>query len=295
MLPLSPVKKPRHDGPPVETPVETPDRTSNPRKTFPFSPSSPSSPSSPYSPLSRPVSTRSAPTKPKRKSTENEDSEDRWYKLLFQIKNNADMPVEMKIFIEKLDSGKTTELLRERGKDFNHIFIDKEDVTPRLVYKFIPVKQYNNEIRTYEALEAKYKDDEVKHYLELVFFELFKDYGYGVLVTEYMDGLEPGNLLLVNDGDTTSKDAILKADAEKYLLDAGITHEDIDGNLYSVDGKFLWIDFEDVKFIGDKGSSSSSSRGQGLFGLGGKGKSRRKIRRRKSHGRKSRRKARAKK
>ena len=163
MLPLSPVKKPRSESPTFGT-------HNNRGKTFPPSPSypsSPSSPSSPYSPLSRPVSTRSAPTKPKRKSTENEDSEDRWFELLFQIKNNADMPDAMKEFIQKLDSGKTTELLRERGKDFNHIFIDKEDVTPRLVYKFIPVKNYNNEIRTYKALKAKYKDDEGKHYLKL--------------------------------------------------------------------------------------------------------------------------------
>ncbi len=197
------------------------------------------------------------------------------------------MPDEMKEFIQKLDSGKTTELSREKGKDSNHIFIDKKGVTPRLVYKFIPDERYNKEIRTYEALEAKYKDDKGIHYLKRVFSKLFEGSGYGVLVTEYMDGLEPKNLLLVDDGDTTSKNAILKAAAEKYLLGAGIKHEDSEGNLYSVNGEFLWIDFEDVEFEGDKGSSSSSTRRKGLFGLGGKGKSRRKIRGRKSHGRKS--------
>ena len=304
----SPAKKQRSDVTPVGTPVGTPTfgtptfgtpvgtpvgTHNNRRNTFPPSPSSPSSP----------LFNRSAPAKPKRKSTENDDSEYRWFDLLFQIRNNPDMPGEMKEFIQKLDSGKTIELSREKAKDSNHIFIDKKGVTPRLVYKFIPVKQYNNEIRTYEALEAKYPRDEyprdkrIIHYLNRVFSKLFEGSGYGVLVTEYMYGLKPGNLLLVDDGDTTSEKAKLQEVAKKYLLDAGIKHEDSEGNLYSVNGEFLWIDFEDVEFEGDKGSSSSSSstRRKGLFGMmGGKGKSRRKIRRRKSHGRKSRRKNRAK-
>ena len=283
----SPAKKQRFESP-VGTPVGSPTFGTPPgspinrRKTFPSSPYSPSSP------LPRSEVTRSAPTKPKGKSTENED---KWINLLVKMRTDANMPGVMKIFIQKLDSGKTTELSREKGKDSNHIFIDKKGVTPRLVYKFIPDERYNKEIRTYEALEAKYKDDKGIHYLKRVFSKLFEDSGYGVLVTEHIDGLKPENLLLVDDGNTTSKNAKLKADAEEYLLGAGIIHKDSEGNLYSVNGEFLWIDFEDVSFIGDKDSSSSSSstRGKGLFGMmGGKGKSRRKIRGRKSRGRKSR-------
>ena len=169
----------------------------------------------------------------------------------------------LETFKEKLHSGKTHALERLNQNPANRIFIDNEDVEPRYVYKIAYGSVVDKELDAYKKL--KIHDTENTHFLKLVSEAIRINENYSMFITEYKKGLTPENLLYTKLEDAKEQDNEkevkrlkgLIESAMKYLTDASITHGDIAGNLYEVDGTFFWIDFE---------IQTSSSSATGLFG-----------------------------
>ena len=185
-------------------------------------------------------------------------------------------------FKNKLNSGYTKPQSRENQNPTNRVFIDDITQEPQLVYKIAFNSVIEREIRAYKALEKK--DPDHIHILERVGEPIQLSDKFGMFITKHKNGLIPENLIYWNltqaenndDDDKIKRLEMLIDDAKKYLDHAGVTHNDIAGNLYDVDGNFVWIDFEVSDVKGKKPwysplspFSSPKKKSQGLFGYSG--------------------------
>lgn len=177
-------------------------------------------------------------------------------------KNKNEIIVE---FQQKLINGKTVLLSRENQNPATRVYIDTDEVSPRYVYKISYNSIIDREIKAYKALEKK--DPERKHILERVGEPIQLSNKFGMFVTKHKDGLIPENLIYWNltqaennnDDDEIKRLGMLINDAKIYLDKAGVTHNDIAGNLYYAYGTFVWIDFEVSDVKGKKSLLSSIS------------------------------------
>jgi len=195
-----------------------------------------------------------APNKEHAKSVE------KMNEVIEYIKNYRGKNSDIKIFKEKLHSGKTHALERTNQNPTNRTYIDNEGVKLRYVYKIAYGSVIKKELDAYKKL--KEHDSKNKHFLKLVSEAIKITDKYSMFITEYKGGLTPENLLYTKLADAKKQEEVERLEgliksAKDYLSKAGISHGDIAGNLYEVDGNFFWIDFE---------IQTSSSSATGLLG-----------------------------
>jgi hypothetical protein len=156
-------------------------------------------------------------------------------------------------FQEKLLNNQTELLERENQNPVTRVYIDNATQNDRLVYKISYKSIIQREIEAYEALEKH--DVKREHILTRVGDPIMLNEKFGMFITKWKKGLESENLIWPkitqaendeNDENKTEADRLhgLEKEATKYLMKAGVQHKDIAGNLYEVDGTFVWIDFE---------------------------------------------------
>lgn len=179
-------------------------------------------------------------------------------------------------FQGKLLKNQTELLERENQNPVTRVYIDNATQNDRLVYKISYNSIIQREIEAYEALEKH--DVNREHILTRVNGHIMLNEKFGMFITQWREGLEPENLIwpnitrAENNRDKTEADRLhgLEKEATKYLIKAGVEHKDIAGNLYEVDGTFVWIDFEQSETKKSWFSSispfSSPEKRPGLFG-----------------------------
>ena len=157
-------------------------------------------------------------------------------------------------FQGKLLKNQTKLLERENQNPVTRVYIDNATQNPRLVYKISYNSIIQREIEAYEALEKH--DVNREHILTRVGHPIMLDDKFGMFITKWKKGLESENLIWTkigqaeNNRDKTKADRLhgLAKEATKYLIKAGVEHNDIAGNLYEVglepESVFVWIDFE---------------------------------------------------
>jgi len=233
-------------------------------------------PTSPVRLTGSPVKTTTynAPSAPdRRKDKDKEYMENLISKLISPSEFNDE---NVSKFQGKLRNNHTVLLERENQNPATRVYIDKNTQSPRLVYKISFNSIIEREIEAYVALEKH--DVNREHILTRVNGHIMLNEKFGMFITQWREGLEPENLIwpnitrAENNRDKTEADRLIKLEKEatKYLIKAGVEHKDIAGNLYEVDGTFVWIDFEQSETKKSWFSSispfSSPEKRPGLFG-----------------------------
>ena len=174
--------------------------------------------------------------------------------ILINEKNNA-----INIAINMGYNLKNTNLIKHRNyaNPANAVFINEEE---QKVYK-IGLWSSNNErsiekeCKAYKKLMNKYPEDRNIHYPQMHNCEKINNTKFGILTLEFIPNIDMMKIINKN----------MKSNIIKYLIDAGIIHNDLIENVFEHKypsneiPNFLIMDFEDVDFINNSSNRMNNN------------------------------------